>query len=123
MNIHIINIFIIICIKNQRKPRCFDQSPNTSRGDTKSKFSLTEGKNLYKKALLVTYFFRHIMLHIKSLFGNIFVLLLEKFNLMCICHGGTFMLDETQICLCIKKSIKFLHYKIYHIRIMTIQTK
>ena len=43
------------------------------------------------------------MLYIKSLFGNIFVLVLENFDLKGNCHGGTFMLDETQISLCIEK--------------------
>ena len=43
------------------------------------------------------------MLYIKSLFGNTFVLVLEIFYLKGNCHGGTFMLDETQISLCIEK--------------------
>ena len=45
------------------------------------------------------------MLYNKSLLGNIFVLVLENFDLKGICHGGIFMLDETQINLCIKNYI------------------
>ena len=43
-------------------------------GDRKSKFSLTEDKNLYEEAHLFTHLFRHIMLYIKSLIGNISVI-------------------------------------------------
>ena len=45
------------------------------------------------------------MLYIKSFFGNIFVLVLENFELKGNCQGGTFVLDETQIDLCIKNYI------------------
>ena len=74
-----------------------------SRGDRKSKFSLTEDNKKYEEAHLFTHLFRHTMLYIKSLFGNIFVLVLENLDLKGNCHGGTFMLDETQISLCIEK--------------------
>ena len=64
------------------------------------------------------------MLYIKSLFGNTFVLVLEIFYLKGNCHGGTFMLDETQISLCIEI---FYYYEkkllLYSFRNMTIQTK
>ena len=45
------------------------------------------------------------MLYIKSLFCNIFVLVLENFDIKANRHGGTFMPDETQIELCIKNDI------------------
>jgi len=45
------------------------------------------------------------MLYIKSLFCNIFALVLENFDIKVNCHGGTFMLDKTQIELCIKNYI------------------
>ena len=50
------------------------------------------------------------MLYIKSLFGNIFVLVCENLDLKVICHGGTFMLDKTQISVCIKKIYFFEKY-------------
>ena len=43
------------------------------------------------------------MLYIKSLLGNIFVLVPENFDLKGNCHGGTFNLNERQVSLCIKK--------------------
>ena len=58
------------------------------------------------------------MLNIKSLLGNIFVLVLENLDLKGNCHGGTFMLDKTQINLCIEKiyyyeKYTFLPFHIY----------
>ena len=50
------------------------------------------------------------MLYIKSLFGNIFVLVLENLDLKGNCHWGTFMLDETQTSLCIEKLYKYEKY-------------
>ena len=50
------------------------------------------------------------MLNIKSLMGNVFVLVLENLDLKGKCHGGTFMLDETQISLCIKKIYYYEKY-------------
>ena len=61
------------------------------------------------------------MLYVKSLYGNIFVLVLENFDLKGNCHGGTFMLNETQINLCIKnyiimKKIFYTLSEIWHLK-------
>ena len=60
------------------------------------------------------------MLYIKSLFCNIFALVLENFDIKVNCHGGTFMLDETQIELCIKNYIIMNNFFLYPFRNMTI---
>ena len=42
------------------------------------------------EAHFFTHLFRHTMLYIKSIFGNIFVLILENFDLKGNCDGVTF---------------------------------
>ena len=70
MNLHVIDI------KQQKQMKniiFLSIPPNVTGGDNKSKFSLTEDKNLYDEAHIVTHLFRNIMLSIKSLFDHIFV--------------------------------------------------
>ena len=119
MNLHIIDIKQ----QKQMKNMIFFQFTQMSLGDRKSKLSLTEDKKYYEEAHLFTHLFRHTMLYIKSLFGNIFVLVLEIFYLKANCHRGTFMLDKTQISLCIKKLYYYEEKNLYTFINMTIQTK